>query len=122
MTPAFKPLVQGSNDPTVAMTNSAATYYTVPAAPDNTITHVRGLILCNTDSSARTVRVHNVASGDSVAAANAIFYDLEIAAKQTVKVCFDEGHWVMTAGMTIQALADTGSVVTITLSGQEVAP
>lgn len=122
MTPAFKPLTQGSNAATVALTAAAATYYTVPSSPDNTITHVRGLILCNTDTAQRTVRIHNVASGGAVAASNAIFYDLTIAAKTTVKVCFDEGHWVLTAGMTIQALADSASVVTITLCGQEVAP
>jgi CO dehydrogenase/acetyl-CoA synthase gamma subunit (corrinoid Fe-S protein) len=116
---AFKPLTQGSNDPTLFLTNSAATYYTVPEQPDNTVTMVRGITLCNTTGSAVAVRVHNVQSGDSAAAANAVFYDLSIAANTSVVVCYDEGAWVLTKGMTIQALAGSNSAVTITLCGEE---
>jgi hypothetical protein len=123
---AYKPLVEGTNDPTLFLTNAAATYYTVAANPQNTITIVRGLILCNTDSAAHTVRVHNVNAGDSAAAANALLYDVTLAAAGTegsvLKICYNEGEWVMTAGMTIQALADASSKVTITLCGAEVSP
>jgi len=116
---AFKPLTQGSNAPTLHLTTSAATYYTVPEQPDNTVTMVRGVVLCNTSAAAAEVRVHNVASGGSAAASNAIVYDLSISAGQTYVLCFDEGAWVMTKGMTVQALCDTSTAVTITLSGEE---
>ena len=121
-TNAYKPLVSGSNNPTVALTNAAATYYTVPSSPDNTITHIRGLIFCNTNTSSRTIRVHNIASGGSAAASNAIIYDATIAANTTEVFCFGEGVWVMTAAMFLQALASASGDVTMTICGQEVAP
>lgn len=118
---AFKPLTQGTNAPTLFLTASAATYYTVPEQPDNTVTHVRGITLCNITAGAITVRVHNVASGASAATSNAIFYDYSIAANTSVLVCYHEGAWVLTKGMTIQALASATNSVTITLCGEEVA-
>lgn len=73
---AFKPLTQGSAAPTAFLTTSAATYYTAPSQPDNTITMVRGLRLCNTTSSDETVRVHNIPSGGSAAAIKALYQHL----------------------------------------------
>lgn len=119
---AFKALTPVGGDPTVALTASDATYYTVPDKPDNAITMVRGMILSNTDTVARAVRVFNVASGDTAAQANAILYDVSIPANTVVQFSFGEGEWVMTSGGTIQAKASTASVVTITLGGQEIVP
>lgn len=120
--PAYKPLVQLTNAPTSALTASVATYYTVPDRPDNAITIVRGMILSNTDTSALTVQVYNVASGGSAAQTNAILYNVSIPANTVVQFSFGEGEWVMTAGMTIQAKASSASVVTLTLGGCEIVP
>ena len=122
MTPAFKPLTQGTNARTSFLGSSVATYYTVPSSPDNAITRVTGVILANTDTSARTVRVHNVDDGASAAASNAILYDVSVAANTTLALCFGDGVWIMTKNMTVQALADSANKVTITLCGDEVTP
>jgi len=107
---------------TVALTASAATYYTVPSRPENAITVVHGIILCNTDSTARTVRVHNIASGGTAAASNAIIYDATIEPNTTEVFCFGDGVWIIPAGGFIQALASSASVVTITINGAEYVP
>ena len=119
---AYKPLVEGANAPTLFLTNAAATYYTVPVSPDNSITHVLGIILCNEDTVSRTVTLHNCAEGVAAGTSNRVLAPLTMAAGQTVILCLCRGTWVMTKGMTIKALADANSVVTITISGCEVAP
>lgn len=121
-TAGAKPLTQGSNAATVALTNAAATYYTAPSSPDNIVVHVRMLMVCNVDAADHTFTVHSVASGGAVATSNAIFYAAKLKANQTAKFSFDRGEWVLTAGMTIQALADASNDVTITLGGEEEAP
>jgi len=116
---AYKPLRSGSNATVGFLTNSAATYYTAPASPDNAITHVFNIVLCNTDSAERSVRVHIVDNGASAAQSNAIAYNLVLPANSITKLCFGEGELLLTKNMTIQALASANSVVTMGLFGAE---
>lgn len=116
---AYKPLRSGTNATVLFLTASAATYYTAPASPDNAVTHVFAIVLCNTDTSARTVRIHIVDDGASAAQSNAIAYDVSLPESSITKFCFGDGELLLTKNMTIQALADSASKVTIGLFGAE---
>lgn len=116
---AYKPLRQGTNATILFLTAVAATYYTAPASPDNAVSHVFAIVLCNTDTSQRTVRIHIVDDGAAATQSNAIAYDLVLPANSITKLCFGEGELVLTKNMTIQALASSANLVTIGIFGSE---
>lgn len=104
-----KRLVAGS-----ALTVALATYYTVPAG---TTTILKEIVLCNTDTSARTVDLHIIPSAGTGAVANQIFQDLAIQAGETKIFSVSQ---VLPAGSFLQALASTGAVVSLNCSGVEI--
>lgn len=68
----------------------------------------------NNHSSAVTVQIYIVPSGDSAAADTQIVKDLSIDAGDTY--VFDTEKIILANGDTLQAAASTGSVVTVTVS------
>jgi hypothetical protein len=104
-----KPLVQGT-----LLTNALATYYTVPGSTTATI---RAITLCNTDSAARTVKLHLVASGGSASDANTIFDDISINAGETI---IDDSVRAMNTGDFIRAVASVTNVVALRVDGAEI--
>jgi hypothetical protein len=97
-----------------ALTTSLVTLYTVQA---NTRVRVNELLLCNTDTTARTFTVNFVDSGDTAAVKNTVFTVAPIGAKDTLTLGLDQ---VLEAGDFVQASADAADVVSIRLSGVEV--
>ena len=96
------------------LTDAAATLYTVG---DNVVSRVNEIILCNTDTATRTVDLHIIDSGDTLAAKNQVLDGLALAAGETRFIGLDQ---VMVSGDFIQGLADVTSVVSIRASGIEV--
>lgn len=102
-------LVPGS-----VLTTSAATYYTVVSPVKKTI--VKEMLLCNTSASPVTFTIYIVPSGGSAGVANCEFMTVTLQAYETKifgRTC------VMELGGTIQALAGTDSVVSLSVSGVE---
>jgi hypothetical protein len=75
---------------------------------------VSTIYVCNTDTSARTFRLHHVNSGGSSAASNAIFFDMTLDAGQTIE--FGRGTIFETEQM-LRGLASAANVVTVTVLG-----
>jgi len=98
------------------LTNAAAIYYTVPA---NTKTRITKLTFTNNDASAHTVTVYLVPSAGTAGVTNILTKAAPIAAGAVYEAFEAEGH-VITAGDTLQALADAGAFVTVQCSGIEV--
>lgn len=115
-TPAIKPLV-----PTAALTNAAATYYTMAGANDNSVAQVTSLVISNTDSAAHAVTIYNVPKGGSAAVSNQVFPATSIPANTAWMPSAPGGGelWVVPNGGTIQALADASSKVNLTVGGRE---
>lgn len=104
----------------VQLDTSATTIYEVPA---NKRAVVLELVLCNTDTSARTVSLYKVQSGDSAAD------DVALLKSFSLKAAGELGHnWnevmklSLTAGTKIQGIASVASKVTATISVIEVTP
>jgi hypothetical protein len=93
---------------------STTTFYTVPA---NTIARVNELLLCNTDTAARTVTVYFVPAAGTAAAANTVLKDVVVAAGETRFFGLDQ---VLETGGFVQAAADAASVVAVRMSGLEI--
>jgi len=87
--------------------------YPVPGA---TVFFLNSIILCNTDSVARTVTMQ---WGSGTAAANRFLSALSIAPGETKFIEFTKPV-VLTAGQTISGGASSASVVSATISGAEV--
>lgn len=104
-----KPLVEGT-----LLANVAGTLYTVPPA---TTAVVRSITLCNTDSVDHTVTVHLLPPAGAVGAANMVFNDLPIKAKQTIE---EDLVRVLLANAAIVGFADVASKVSIRVDGSEV--
>lgn len=98
-----------------ALTASAATYYTAPAGIVCSI--LKELILCNTDTVARTFTVYVVPAAGSAAVANTIFSGVSLQPGESKLFSLSK---VMTTGSFLQALASSASVVSLTASGIEV--
>jgi hypothetical protein len=88
--------------------------YTVPAGTTTVLTL---LVLCNTDTSTMTVRIHQVDSAGSSSASNALYYDYAIAAGRTFVPPLS--GMVGQAGQMIRGLASSASKVTYALFGIE---
>jgi len=102
--------------PAQQLTDSLATYYTVPV---NTRTIIKKLTFMNDDTVARTVTLHLIASGGSATAGNKLLDAVSVAAGDTFEATEAEGH-VMEASGFLQASADAASQVSIRASGVEV--
>lgn len=94
------------------VTNVAATYYTVPAS---TVTMVQHIHVSNPTALA----VGFTLSLGADAAATRIYDNYQIAAGSVLDVF---AKYVLTAGQTVQALASTTNVLTMTLDGVELTP
>lgn len=102
--------------PGTMLTASVATLYTVPAS---TKALIQKMSCVNTDTVARTVTIHLVASGETATPTNMIVKALPIAAGYTADISDASAH-LLEAGGSIQALASTASVVSIRVSGVEI--
>lgn len=97
------------------LSDTNATLYTAPAtAGDYAI--VKEILLCNTDTVAHTVNIHNVVSAGSAADSNKILSDATVDPGVTVVF---EMSCVLGAGDTLRADVDTASTVTAVISGVE---
>lgn len=96
--------------------SSNGTLYTAPSVSSPTGATqgalLKSLILCNTDSSARTVTIYLVESGGSAAANRAILSAATIAAATTTVLTFPDDTCPLDSGETVQGLASSASVVT----------
>ena len=103
---------------------SSTTLYTAPSDTSPTGSTqgaiLKSIILCNTDSSARTVTLYLIESGGSVADNRAVFKDLTIAAKTTTVLTFPDDCCPLDSGETVRGLADSASVVTYRISVVEI--
>ena len=96
------------------LTASSADYYTVPSS---TTSILKELVVCNTDTSARTFTVYiTPTSGTAGAAANTIFNQVTIQPNETKIFGLTT---VMPANYTLKALASVTSVVSISASAIE---
>jgi hypothetical protein len=96
----------------IRLTNADAELYLAPAL---TTVLIVALYKCNTDSSARTFRLHAVAGGGSSSVSNSIYYDEPIAANR-LHPRIDSGI-VLEPGQSLRGLASTTNVVTLTAFG-----
>lgn len=98
------------------LTGSNATLYTAPSVTSPTGSTqgalLKSIVLCNTDTAARTVTMYVVESGGSAAANRMILSVMSIAASTTVTLTFPDDTFPMDSGETVQGLADTTLKVT----------
>ena len=98
------------------LSNSNGTLYTSPSVSSPTGATqgalLKSIILCNTDSTARTVTIYLVESGGSAAANRAILSAATIAAATTTVLTFPDDTCPLDSGETVQGLASSASVVT----------
>lgn len=104
-------MAQLVNTSSSALTGSTATYLTVTAG---TAFLLKEIVLCNTDSSSRTVTVYFVPVSGSPATSNTVLPGVSVPAGSTVRFAFNTA---LEASATIQALASVAAVVTIRISG-----
>lgn len=99
---------------------ASGTLYTAPtgtiAGASSQKSILTEVILCNTDTVARTVTLYVVENGGAAADNRAIMKDATIAAKTTYVASF---FTVLESGETIRGLADSASKVTYRLSGRQ---
>lgn len=91
-----------------ALGTTTTTLFTVPTGHQYAI---KQIIVCNTDGVERLV---TLAKGTAATASNCFVYRLPMAFNDTVVL---DTALVLEAGETIQGLSDTGSVVTVTITG-----
>ena len=89
---------------------TTTTLFTVPSGRQWAI---KQAVVCNTDGTERLV---TLAKGTAATAGNCFVYRLPVASSDTVVL---DTALVLEAGETIQGLSDTGSVVTVTVTGWE---
>lgn len=98
------------------LSGSSSTLYTAPSGTTPTGSTqgalLKSIILCNTDSSARTVTIYLVESGGSAADNRAILKDLSIAAKTTHTEFFPDDCCPLDSGETVRGLASANTTVT----------
>lgn len=90
-----------------------ADLYTVGAGKSAVLS---SLVIANTTGTAATARIFVRVAGATAAAANAVAYDVNIAANS--HAAFTEG-WTLSATDVITVQAGTGNALTFTLFGQE---
>lgn len=101
------------------LSDSTASIYTNPAA---TKTYVRGLVLHNTNSSSEEIVLYNVpdsAGSVGTAAAGNQFFKRELAAGESVFIDLEYPIVLTDENDSLQAVADTASVVTVQVLGDK---
>ncbi len=88
--------------------------YTSPNLP-GARSEVLQVVIANTDSSARTFRLHLVAKGASSAVSNALFYDVSVTANTTV--IHDSLRLIMEEGYMLRGLQSVAAKLCITITG-----
>jgi len=88
--------------------------YTSPNLP-GARSEVLQIVVANTDSSARTFRMHLVPKGGSVAVSNALFYDVSVTANTTT--IHDSLRLVMEEGYMLRGLQSVAAKLCITITG-----
>ena len=104
-----KTFTQGS-----ALTNAAATYYTVGPTVIKAI--VKEMVFCNTSVNPETVTLYMIPNGGSLGVASTQFKQLSLQPNETQ---IYGRTLVMNVGDFIQALASTAAVVSMNISGVE---
>lgn len=99
--------------PSAALTNTAASIYTTPAAGQ---TVIRRAVFTNTDTVPRTITVHRVPNGGSAVTANLLIQARRLAPGEAY-VAAELASMVLNGGDAIFALADSSGVVNATMSG-----
>jgi len=99
----------------VSLLASDQTIYATPAGKRATVTL---LVVCNTNGTATTFRIHHVAPGKSSAASNAQYWDTRIASGQTV---LDDSPRALLPGDELRGKGGTASWVTVSVYGVETA-
>lgn len=98
------------------LTTSSATLYTAPTGTTPTgatqSALLKSIILCNTDTTSKTVTIYLVETGGSVADNRAILKDLTIAAKTTHTEFFPDDCCPLDGGETVRGLASANTTVT----------
>jgi hypothetical protein len=98
------------------LTTSAVTEYTAPVA---TRSIIKKVTVTNTSVTAATVTVYLVNSGGTAGVTNANVQAQTVGASQTVELYTVENH-TLESGDFISALAGTGAVLNLMVSGIEV--
>ncbi len=107
------------------LSGSSAVLYTAPTITGNPTagsvsSFLRGAVVCNTDSSARTYTLRAVESGGTSNDARAQYDEVTIAAHTTHRHTFKDGEFPLAEGETINGLASVADVVTVRLSVEEI--
>lgn len=107
---AYTPKVLGQ----VALGTAEGDVYTVPAL---NVARVNLLVLNNTSSTDRTVRIWVIPSGGASSIANALYYDFTVPANTPVVERLD--GMFLAAGDKIRGLASAAAVVSCQVFGME---
>jgi len=102
--------------PTAQLTAAAAIYYTTPAS---TWAEIGAATVTNVTGTARTVTVSLVPSGGTAGLTNIVVQTRTVPANAAVQLWEIVGQ-KLPPGATIQALADAGAAVNLTVGGYEV--
>ena len=97
-----------------ALTNTLVTYYTTTAPVSSATT--KQLLLCNTDTVARTFTMNVIPPAGAASVSNTLFSAVTIQPGETKVFGLTD---VMPVGYFLQAKADAGAVVSMTISGME---
>lgn len=100
----------------VALTNALVTYYTVSASPMVLKGIVKEMVICNTSGSPVTFTINVIPLAGAAGVANTEFAGVTLQAYET-KI-FGRSDVLETGGF-IQAMASTGGVVSLSISGVE---
>lgn len=77
------PLIQKRLVGPSTLTASNADYYTVP---QNTVTIIKEIILCNYSASTRTVKLYCKPAGETLSSSHIFFSDISISADETLSL------------------------------------
>jgi hypothetical protein len=97
-----------------APTTLGTTTTTLFTVPSDRQWAIKQIIVCNTDGTERLVTLSF--NGTAATASNCFVYRLPVANSDTVVL---DTALVLEAGETLQGLSDTGSVVTVSVTGWE---
>jgi hypothetical protein len=92
--------------------------YAVPDFPPNSHVYVRGIIMVNTDTVARTFRIHQVIRGDTPVQGNRLFPDVSMPANTKWAEGFYRGEWVIPRGSSLYMFCSSADAINIALNGE----
>lgn len=97
----------------VVLSSVDTVIYICPTDKIATVTHI---VVCNTDTVARTYRVHHCLPNDAATVRNAQFYDARLANAVTI---IDDTQRPMLQGETLRGRANAANVVSVSVYGIE---